>query len=161
MNDNETRAKCCCFTGHREIPTEERVALKKRLWGTLDTLIGQGVCYFAAGGARGFDTLAAQTVLELKKQHPHIRLILVLPCKDQTRGWKAEDVDAYQAVLQQADKIVWLAERYYTGCMHVRNRRLVDNAAVCVCYLKYGMGGTAYTVGYAREKKRRIINVAL
>ena len=161
MNEHETLERCCCFTGHREIPSNEREALQKRLWGTLDTLIGQGVCYFAAGGARGFDTLAAQTVLALKQRHPHIRLILVLPCKDQTRGWNHADVKAYREILAQADKTVWLAERYYDGCMHVRNRRLVDHAAVCVCYLKYAVGGTAYTVGYAREQKRRIINVAL
>ena len=161
MNDNETRAQCCCFTGHREIPPAERAALKKRLWGTLETLIGQGVCYFAAGGARGFDTLAAQTVLELKELHPHIRLILVLPCKDQTRGWRTADVTAYQEVLRQADKAVWLSERFYDGCMHERNRRLVNNAAVCVCYYKHPRGGTSYTVQYARVKKRRIVNVAL
>lgn len=160
MNDNEIRAQCCCFTGHREIPPAERETLKKRLWGTLETLIGQGVCYFAAGGARGFDTLAAQTVLELKVHHPHIRLILVLPCKDQTHGWHVADVAAYQEVLRQADKTVWITQQYYPGCMHERNRRLVDNAAVCVCYYKHAVGGTAYTVGYARKNQRRIINVA-
>jgi uncharacterized phage-like protein YoqJ len=150
----------CCFTGHREIPEGERARLKKRLKKTLTALIEEGVCYFGAGGARGFDTLAAQTVLELKKRHPHIRLILVLPCKDQTRGWGAEDTAVYEHILARADKVVWLAERYYRGCMHVRNRRLADNAQVCVCYLTKPTGGTAYTVNYAREKGLRIINMA-
>ena len=42
--------------------------------------------FYGAGGALGFDTLAAQTVLDMKKEYPQLRLILVLPCEDQTRG---------------------------------------------------------------------------
>lgn len=156
---DEMRNQCCCFTGHRELPRETTV-LRDRLRNTLEALIARGVCYFAAGGARGFDTLAAQTVLELKTIHEHIRLILVLPCKDQTRGWCAADVAAYEAILQQADKTVWMAPQYYSGCMHARNRRLVDNAGVCVCYLTRPTGGTAYTVSYAKEKGILILNVA-
>ncbi len=161
MSDDKMRKHCCCFTGHRVIPPAEYTAVKKRVAETVESLIAQGVRFFAAGGARGFDTLAAQTVLELKRSHPDIRLILVLPCKDQTRGWNPADKEAYDRVLKQADKTVWLAERYYDGCMHVRNRRLVDNAAVCVCYLKHNMGGTAYTVRYAREQNLTIFNVSL
>ncbi len=161
MSNKNKREQCCCFTGHREIPRAEYAAVKQRLEETVRTLIGQGVCYFAAGGARGFDTLAAQTVLALKREYPHVRLILVLPCKDQMRGWHSADKKAYEDVLAQADKIVWLSEYYYDGCMHVRNRRLVDNAAVCVCYLKHTMGGTAYTVRYAKEKNLTIFNVSL
>ena len=34
--------------------------------------IEQGYRYFGAGGALGFDTLAAQTVLELRSEYPDI-----------------------------------------------------------------------------------------
>lgn len=52
--------------------------------------------YFGAGGARGFDTVATMAVLELKKIYPDIRLILVLPCRNQTRGWKEADIQKYE-----------------------------------------------------------------
>lgn len=152
---DDTRAKSCCFTGHRSLPADT-APLKAHLRETLVSLIEQGVCYFAAGGALGFDTLAAQTVLELKNGYPHIRLILVLPCKDQTCGWPAADVAEYERILSLADKTVWLSERYYKGCMHARNRRLVDNAGVCVCYRRRPFGGTAYTVDYAKQQKLAI-----
>lgn len=45
------------------------------------------------------------------------------------------------------------------GCMHERNRRLVDNSAVCVCYLTQPAGGTHYTVEYARRQGLSIINL--
>lgn len=54
--------------------------------------IEQGYRYFVADGALGFDTLAAQTVLNLKQQYPEIKLILVLLCKDQAARWSACDV---------------------------------------------------------------------
>ncbi len=152
--------KTCCFTGHRKIPAEEQAAVAARLRETLIDLIEQGVCCFGAGGALGFDTLAAQTVLDLKCTYPHIRLILVLPCKDQDAHWSQSDKAVYEAILSQADKIVWTAEHYHRGCMHVRNRRLVDNADVCVCYLRKQRGGTAYTVEYAREKGLPVRNMA-
>ena len=44
--------------------------------------------------------------------------------------------------------------------MHKRNRHLVDNSSVCVCYLAKDSGGTDYTVGYARLKGLKVINLA-
>jgi len=101
----------CCFTGHRRIPPEVVAPLRERLEAEIESLIRQGVRYFGAGGALGFDTLAAEAVLDLKAVYPFIRLILVLPCRDQTRGWAEEDVKRYQAILKRADKVV------YTGML--------------------------------------------
>ena len=60
--------------------------------------------YFGAGGALGFDTIAAFTVLKLKESYHDIRLILVLPCLAQTRGWSREDVEKYEDIKSKADK---------------------------------------------------------
>jgi len=81
----------CCFTGHRKIHKDEITELQKSLENELIKLIIQGVKYFAAGGALGFDTLAALAVLKLKKKFPHIKLILVLPHKEQTTRWRDKD----------------------------------------------------------------------
>ena len=145
----ELRAKTVCFTGHRHIPENELPIIKERLRETVIELIERGYRFFGAGGALGFDTLAALTVLELRAAYPQIRLILVLPCKDQTLKWSCEDVLVYNGILRQADKVVYLHERYTDGCMHERNRYLVDNSSVCVCYLRRESSGTAYTVTYA------------
>ena len=122
--------------------------------------IEQGYRYFGCGGALGFDTLAAQTVLRLREIYPEIRLILVLPCRDQTRGWKQADVAEYDRIMKAADKVTYTSEQYYSGCMHKRNRHLVDYSSLCVCYLTEQSGGTAYTVNYARSQGLKIINVA-
>ena len=116
--------------------------------------------FYGAGGARGFDSLAAQTVLDMKKEYPQLRLILVLPCEDQTRGWHSEDIAVYEDIKRRSDKVVYVSREYTPDCMHKRNRHLVDHSGTCICYLTKTFGGTAYTVDYARRRGLRIINVA-
>ena len=60
--------KIVCFTGHRTIPQTERAELKRRLRQETVRQIEGGATVFRAGGALGFDTMAAQTVLELREK---------------------------------------------------------------------------------------------
>ena len=154
------QTKTACFTGHRTLPDENLPEIAERLENALIALIEQGYRYFGAGGALGFDTLAAQAVLRLRERHPQIRLILVLPCLNQTRGWLQENIDTYEEIKRCADKVTYTSEHYFRGCMQKRNRHLVDNSSVCICYLTKPTGGTAYTVDYARRRGLRIINIA-
>lgn len=153
------REKTCCFTGHRDISKEEYQAVKNKTTREIVRLIDRGVTDFIVGGARGFDTLAAEAVLELKKANKHIRLVLMIPCETQTKGWRTEDVVRYHAVKCAADCVEVLSPEYYQGCMHVRNRRMVDCSAYCICFLRRESGGTAYTVRYARRKGAVLIEV--
>ena len=152
--------KTACFTGHRDIPPLKRPGIKHRLEREIERSIQAGYVYFGAGGALGFDTLAAQMVLKLEERYPDIKLILVLPCKTQTSGWKQTDIDEYERIKAAADKVVFTSEVYYRGCMHKRNRHLVDNSSLCICYLTEDRGGTYYTVNYAKENGLKIINIA-
>ena len=154
------RNETCCFTGHRQLLSEERAEIGTMLESVITALYQKGIRYYGAGGALGFDCLAAQTVLKLKSSYPSIKLILVLPCLTQTRGWRPEDIDEYERIKAQADKVVYTAQQYTPGCMHKRNRHLVDHSGVCVCYLTREKGGTAYTVRYAEKQGLEIINIA-
>ena len=155
------KSKTCCFTGHREIPPEKRTEIIGRLERIIISLYQKGVQYYGAGGALGFDTIAAQTVIRLRESCPGIKLILVLPCLTQTRGWRPEDVAEYEYIKAQADKVVYTGQQYTSGCMHKRNRHLVDNSSVCICYLTRNSGGTAYTIRYAKKRNLEIINIAV
>ena len=123
-------------------------------------LYRRGILYYGAGGAVGFDCLAAQTVLRLRESCPDMKLILVLPCLNQTRGWRAEDVAEYERIKEQADKVTYVSQQYTRDCMFKRNRHLVNNSGFCICYLTKETGGTAYTVHYAKEKLLTVYNVA-
>lgn len=149
--------KTCCFSGHRDISFIESFLLKFRLKKEVTKLINRGVIYFGCGGARGFDLLAAETVIKLKKRYPQIHLILVLPCSDHTLKWSSPDISKYDRISKFADKIKVLAAEYYTGCMHVRNRYLVDNSSFFICYNRKNSGGTVYTLNYAENRGLEII----
>lgn len=153
------RKQTCCFTGHRKIPPQEQEAIARKLENIIDRLYQRGVQYYGAGGALGFDMIASIAVLAMREKYPNIKLILVLPCLTQTRGWILEDIAEYERIKAQADKIVYTSKEYIRGCMHKRNRHLVNNSSVCICYLKESFGGTAYTVKYAKEQGLEIINI--
>ena len=153
------RMQTCCFTDHRHLPPEEQAEIANRLERVISALYQKGIRYYGAGGALGFDALAARTVIRLRENCPGMKLILVLPCLTQTRGWRLEDVTEHERIKGQADKVVYMAQQYTPGCMHKRNRHLVDHSGVCVCYLTKESGGTAYTVRYAKEKGLEIVNV--
>ena len=150
----------CCFSGHRKIPAEDISKAKERLRVSIVSAIHEGYRYFGTGGALGFDTLAAQTILSLKKTYPQIRLILVLPCQKQTHGWKTVDVAVYECIYRSADKIVYTSKEYYEGCMLKRNRHLIEHSSLCICYLTNEHSGTGYTIRYAKQRALRVINLA-
>lgn len=154
------REKTACFTGHRKIPPESVPELSRRLKNILLRLIEEGYMYFGVGGALGFDTLVAQGVLSLRKWYPHIKLILVLPCTAQTKGWSKDDIAVYEKIKSQADKVVYTSHNYFRGCMFKRNRHLVNGSSVCIAYLTQEKGGTAYTVNYAKKQGLTVINLA-
>ena len=58
----------------------------------------------------GFDTITAFVVLKLKKHYPDIKLILVLPCRTQTKAWCDEDVTVYEDIKRRADKVVYTSK---------------------------------------------------
>ncbi len=160
MTFEERKKYTCCFTGHRKIPQSKFRKIKKRLKKAVTTAIKSGYRYFVTGGALGFDTFAAQTVLELKKKHPDIRLILVLPCLSQTANWHKNDIYEYERIKSNADKVVYTSKEYTQNCMFKRNRQLVNYSNLCICYLTKQSGGTAYTVEYAHSKGLKIKNIA-
>ena len=150
----------CCFTGHRKIPSDQLESVTQRLRDAVIASIQDGYLYFGAGGALGFDTLAAKIVLELRTIYPEIKLILVLPCLDQAEKWNEEDKEEYERIKSLADKVVYTSGNYFNGCMQRRNRHLIDNSSLCICYLTERIGGTAYTVNYARDKGCMVVNLA-
>ena len=152
-------AKTVCFTGHRQIPEADFARLGELLRRVVEEQIAQGATIFRTGGALGFDTLAALTVLALRRIHPHIRLELFLPCPTQTRGWADQDRMLYTQILEQANAYRYTSQGYYTGVLQMRNRALVEGADTCIAYLRCHDGGTAYTVQLALKQQLEFINL--
>lgn len=151
--------KICCFSGHRKM-SEEKSKVYEKLNKQINILINEGYDTFICGGALGFDTLCALAVLKAKDNNECIKLVLALPCENQTKNWRQNDIDIYNSIIEKSDKVIYTSSQYYNGCMHRRNRFMVDNSSCCICYLNNSYGGTAYTVKYADCQGLRIINLA-
>lgn len=152
--------RACFFTGHRKIPARDIPVLEERLYNTVEKLISEGITDFYAGGAIGFDTLAAKTVLKLRKKYSHIKLHIIAPCEDQEKMWSPESKELYRKINEAADEVKILSPVYFNGCMQVRNRYMADNSSICIAYLTEPSGGTASTVKYAEKQGKTIINLA-
>lgn len=100
---NIDRSSTCSFTGHRAIPDSMTKYLFKRVKDGVNYLYPQGIRTFLTGGAIGFDTLAAKAVIECRNVIKDIRLILVIPCRDQTQAWKQADTETYEYIKELAD----------------------------------------------------------
>lgn len=150
----------CCFTGHRVIPFGKRAQLAAILDRRIAALFDVGFTEFRAGGARGFDALAAERVLAFKASHPACHLHLFLPCRDHDKGWNAHDRAELEDLCARADSVTYVREHYSADCMHARNRALVDGSDLCLAYLTANRGGTLYTCSYALKQGVHLINVA-
>ena len=152
--------KICCFTGSRDIVRASYEDIYLHLSKLIVELIEkEGFTDFRAGGARGFDTIAAFCICDLKKHYPSIKLHLILPCKDQDKLFSPKERAVYRTLLEKADSVTFLQEKYDSGVMFRRNRALVDGSDLCVAFLQKLSGGTYQTVNYARKQGVKTVNL--
>lgn len=135
------------------------VALKQRIFDTINSLAESGADEFFSGMALGVDTWAAEAVIKLREERPGIKLTALLPCHGQESKWNYAEQQRYHNILKQCDKVVYASEQYTSSCMHQRNRMLVDSCDVLVAVYDGRSGGTRYTCEYACKQGKKIIRL--
>lgn len=146
----------CAFSGHRNLRglDFDNNLLDRVIYG----LIRTGTKEFLCGMAMGFDLTAAQSVLSFKENYD-IKLTACLPCSNQSDTFSSGAKQIYENILNECDEIITLAPEYFKGCMHERDRFMVDRADTLVCFLRRNSGGTFYTVNYAKKGGKKIIEL--
>ena len=153
-------SKICCFTGSRDIDDFNASDISRALEEVLVNLIeNEDYTDFRAGGAVGFDTIAALCVLNLKRRYPHIKLHLFLPCKNQDKFFSLWERKYYFQTIKYADSITYTQEHYSDSAMMKRNMAMVDGSDICVAFLTKLTGGTYNTVKYAKRKNVPVKNI--
>ena len=130
------KSQICCFTGHCDITPYTPDTVFEQTKSIVTLLVSKDFKYFGTGGALGFDTIAAQAVLSVKETHPEVKLILVLPCENQTKYWKQQDIDVYNDIKLKADKVKVLASHYYNGCMQKKADTLLIVVLLVFAFLQ-------------------------
>lgn len=155
------KSKTLFFTGHRDMYRTEGSDAFEILRAAIIAFIGRGYEYFVAGGAIGFDTMAAECVLKLKNEYPQIKLVLMLPCKNQTIKWSVWEAKKHDRILRAADEVIYISQEYSRDCMLKRDRAMADASSACIAYCTKSSGGTAYTVSYALKQCIPVTNLAI
>lgn len=151
------RENSCAFSGHRLLGSDFDGELLERI---IFRLIKRGFNTFYCGMAMGFDLFAGETVVKLREQYgAEVRLIACIPHPCQSEKFSYRDKVRYAALLSQCDEKIIFSDRYVPGCMHARDRYMVDNSSAIVCYLRKTRGGTYYTVNYARMSGINVIEI--
>jgi len=145
----------CCFTGHRDLPetgSPAYAALLFALESAVRDAVSEGAKRFAVGGAEGFDLLAGEWILTLKRVDPSVSLAVYVPCREQASRFSQRNRARYDALLGQADEVLILSDSYHAGCMRERNARMVQDADLCIAYVRKRPSGSAQTMQMAEQK---------
>ena len=156
-----TNPNTCFFSGHRIMEKKEIALCKSLLREEILNCINRGVTRFIVGGAIGFDTMAAETVLDLRVDYTDIKLVLYLPCKNHFAKWNFRDVERFEEIKEQADEVRYIYEgKYIPGCMQMRNSKMVSDSGCGIVYLRAMVNsGSAQTVKLAKEKGVQFVNI--
>lgn len=156
------KAKTCFFTGHRKIAKRNMDVLRKYLDSSIEKMITEnGVDTFINGGAIGFDTEAAESVLRMKKIYPNIKLVMYLPCYGQSKMWGMNEKFRYKMILSAADEIKYVTEGEYDNeCMRRRNLSMIHSSSFCIAYCILQRSGTGFTVRNAENVGINVENLA-
>lgn len=133
------------FCGHRQVENSPSVSLW--LEKAVCSLAEQGIVNFYLGGYGEFDHLAARAVHRAKSTYPSIQSTLILAYLT-----SEADMSLYDSPLYPPLENVPL--RY---AIPRRNRWAVDHADIVVACVRHSWGGAASTLGYAKRKKKIII----
>ncbi len=140
--------KSAVFIGHSvcyQIPEE-------RLKEVIIESIENGVTDFYSGGQGDFDVLCAQTVYRLKNTYPHIKNYLVIPYL----SFNIFNKKIFDEILFPE-----AFEKYhFKAAIPQRNRYMVNQADVAICYIRHGWGNAFKTFEYAKRKELKIINLS-
>lgn len=146
--------KKCALSGHRDLNSYKLdYALLDRV---IADLVKCGIKEFYCGMAVGFDLAAAESILALKEK---VRLVACIPCRNQEARFSKADRKRYDRILKNCSEVRILSEEYSNGCMLSRDRYMIDNSDMLLCFLRKDSGGTYYTYNYAKSKGIKIISL--
>ena len=141
----------CCFFGHKDTPS----SIYEKLEEAVEKIIVEdAVSSFLVGNQGQFDSMALSALRKLKIKHPHISYNVVLAYMPAEKEmWNPYEYG--ETMLPEGIESVH--PRY---AISWRNKWLVNESNMVICYITHSWGGAARYVELASKKKKRTINLA-
>lgn len=139
--------RICTFFGHRELERDISIDLEAAIRQMIEK---QGITVFWSGGYGAFDSKAAFMVHKLKKEYPHITIILILAYLPKSKDRISEIYD--DSIYPEGLEIV--PKRF---AISKRNRWMAEQCDAVIAYVNHTYGGAwqAYQLAQKQQKKCR------
>ena len=142
----------CSFFGHKDAPQ----ALYPEIKANIELLLPQrNVDSFMVGNQGGFDSMVLKAFRELRQVYPHICYNVVLAYMP-TQKQEYELYDPSETILPEGIETV--PKRF---AISWRNKWMVREADIILCYITHSWGGAAQFVEYAKRQGKEIINLSV
>ena len=137
------------FCGHADyVGCDEDQA---KVLAALEKEVADASVEFYLGEYGGFDRFAYHCAKKFKERHPAARLVFVTPYMLTDQGRGAMVRERFDAILYPPLETV--PPRF---CISHRNRWIVEQSDLLVCYIRRSYGGAQAMYRYAVKKKKRI-----
>lgn len=114
---------------------------------------------FITGMSRGFDLWAAEEVINLQWEFPHLQLIAAIPFVGMETRWEPYWRDLYTQICEHCEYESRMSDRFVPGCYHARDEYMVRHSSRVICWNNGTLGGTAYTCQYAERRGITLDNI--
>ncbi|MBQ3146929.1 MAG: hypothetical protein IJB91_04290 [Oscillospiraceae bacterium] len=138
----------CTFFGHRECCGLDKAVLRS----AIEDLIKQGTTEFLVGNHGQFDGMVFSCLQDLSKEYPEISYSVVLAYLPTRK----EAYDLYQGHSFYPEGQELGPAKY---AIHRRNRYLIRQADICMCYVNQTFGGACKFARMAKNHGLRLINL--
>lgn len=135
----------CTFFGHKECYGLDAQAL----YCAIGNLVIRGVDTFYFGNQGQFDSIVYSCLKQLRKEHPHIRICVVLAYLP-TEKYEYDDM---------TDTMYPEIEGHPKFAIDRRNRWMIDHSEYCVCHINLTWGGAYKFAQLAVQRGKTVINI--
>ena len=87
--------------------------IKKALEDYLRRLLDENLEWVILSGQQGVETWAAEVIIQLKLEFPHLKYALITPFLNQDAHWNEQKQEKYQYIISHADFITAVTKKTY------------------------------------------------
>lgn len=140
------------FCGHSQclLNSEEIKELEKCL---TEIIMQEPRCTFYLGGYGNFDRICFEVLTKLKQRYKTVQRVFVTPY--------ISNYYKLKAFSKTYDEIIYppIENTPLKFAIDKRNRWMIENSDLLICYIAYSFGGAYKTYKYAIHKKLKIVNL--
>lgn len=156
---SNSTAHTCVVSGVQQAALEEDMPLViKELRWEIRRSIFLGYDTFASCMTKGVSLVAAEQILLLRQEYPHIKLHCFLPCETQATHWPEFWRERYFNVLAHANDVTYLQTRYTPGCLQKNTRAMLLHSSRLLV-IQQSANSSPYILHHAKTIGLDIISI--